>query len=249
MKQSLKRLARGVGRFTGTVISRPWALGTALEVEQLYKIFKRFDVDCVFDVGANEGQYVLMLRDEVGFRGPIVSFEPIPELVEKLRNKCLSDTNWHVRELALDKEAGPAEFNVSSSSTFSSLLEPDFEKIKNLGWNNQVNRKILVRKERLDSIFSELESSIGFRRPFLKLDTQGNDLSVAMGAVECLGRFVGVQSELAITRTYQEASGYCETISFFKSKGFELSSIIHNHPWQFPALIEVDAIFYRVESG
>ena len=98
MKQSLKRLARGVGRFTGTVISRPWALGTALEVEQLYKIFKRFDVDCVFDVGANEGQYVLMLRDEVGFRGPIVSFEPIPELVEKLRNKCLSDTNWHVRE-------------------------------------------------------------------------------------------------------------------------------------------------------
>ena len=44
------------------------------EVLRLRQVFGVFSIDCVFDVGANMGQYALMLRKKVGYRGLIISF-------------------------------------------------------------------------------------------------------------------------------------------------------------------------------
>ena len=65
MNQNLKWLIRKIEQITGARIAAPHALGTALEIEHLRKTFKLFNVDCVFDVGANEGQYAFMLRQDV----------------------------------------------------------------------------------------------------------------------------------------------------------------------------------------
>ena len=48
------------------------------EQQHLKKIFKYTEVDCVFDIGANYGQYAKMLRSDIKFKGLIISFEPIP---------------------------------------------------------------------------------------------------------------------------------------------------------------------------
>src|ERR1700761_8943882 len=91
------------------------------ERDHLHQFLRHFEVDCVFDVGANAGQYARMLRTEVGYQGNIISFEPIPELAGQLREQAAAESRWFVEELALDQQEGHATFNVLAGDQFSSL--------------------------------------------------------------------------------------------------------------------------------
>jgi hypothetical protein len=55
---------------------RPRKMALLFEEEHLRRFLRHFEVDCVFDVGANSGQYATMVRERAGYLGPIVSFEP-----------------------------------------------------------------------------------------------------------------------------------------------------------------------------
>jgi hypothetical protein len=50
----------------------------------------------------------------------------------------------------------------------------------------------------LDSFFADLQSKYNFRNPFLKLDTQGFDLSVIQGANAALRSICAIQTELSV---------------------------------------------------
>ena len=95
-----------------------------IEPVYLQRFFKAFDIDCVFDIGANAGQYARMLRKKVGFQGLIISFEPIPRLAEKLITESESDPLWEVHQLALSDRNGETDFNMMLDSQFSSLDFP-----------------------------------------------------------------------------------------------------------------------------
>lgn len=61
------------------------------EQEHLRRLLPYPDVDCVFDVGANVGSYGQKLRKRAGFKGRIISFEPIPWVADQLRQKAQQD--------------------------------------------------------------------------------------------------------------------------------------------------------------
>src|SRR5690349_18103875 len=44
------------------------------EQEHLKRLLSHLEIDCVFDVGANVGQYATMLRKHAGYKGRIISF-------------------------------------------------------------------------------------------------------------------------------------------------------------------------------
>ena len=46
--------------------------------------------------------------------------------------------------------------------------------------------------------FDELAATHGFKRPFLKMDTQGFDLEVLEGALPRIDRFLGLKSEVSM---------------------------------------------------
>jgi hypothetical protein len=91
------------------------------EKDHLHEFFKHFNVDCVFDVGANAGQYANMLRTELDYQGHIISFEPIPEVAQRLRATAAAERSWFVEELALDEREGQASFNVLANSARCTL--------------------------------------------------------------------------------------------------------------------------------
>ena len=50
-------------------------------------------INCVLDVGANRGQFAERLR-RLGYRGSIISFEPVPEAYEGLTPRFRNDKRW-----------------------------------------------------------------------------------------------------------------------------------------------------------
>ncbi len=218
------------------------------EWDHLRRFLAHFQVDCVFDVGGNSGQYATMLRAHAGYRGLIVSYEPIPELAEKMRIAAAHDPRWHIEEVALDATEGFADLNVYVSHSFSSLhdLSPLAE--QQFGSKVGLQRRIRVRTATLASELQKHQATLGFKRPFLKMDTQGHDVAVALGAGAHLRDFVGLQSELAIKKLYSGTPGFEEALAFYRAHGFELSALVPNNLGHFPRLLEIDCIMYRVEE-
>ena len=215
------------------------------EQGHLRRLLAHLDVDCVFDVGANTGQYAAMLRRKAAFKGRIVSFEPIPEAADEVRHNARGDSLWTVEQVALADEGGTRTFNVMAGSEFSSLSAPRNDEVGRFSEMNRPVRSIMVSTETLDEAYPRLQAQYGFRRPFLKMDTQGFDLSVLRGAQDCLSEFVGFQSELSIRRIYEEAADFRDALTYYQSLGFDLSAFVPNNAGHFPALIEIDCIMVR----
>lgn len=186
-----------------------------------------------------------MLRGPVCFDGLIVSFEPIPKLASRLRSSCSADSKWQVRELALAEEAGLRSFNVMVSDQFSSLNEPTDEEVALFSDSNRIQDRIEVQTDTLSSQFHVLQEELGFRAPFLKLDTQGSDLSILEQAPDALQKFVGLQSEVAVKRIYENSVEFSEALRRYRELGFEFSAIVPNNSGSFPALVELDIILLR----
>lgn len=212
------------------------------EQEHLRRFFRAYDIDCVFDVGANHGQYAQMIRRHAGFRGTILSFEPNPQAAAILRKAASGDPKWIIIEQALSTENGTASFNIMAGSQFSSLSEPSHADTPMFADKNQVARIVTTTTETLATAFERLQAQIGFQRPFLKLDTQGFDVKIINSSPEVLDRFVGLQSELAIKKLYAHSVDFREAISAYERHGFVLSCFVPNNAGHFPLLVETDCI-------
>lgn len=67
---------------------------------QLLKALNRFDIDLVLDVGANVGQFASELRS-VGYKGNLVSFEPLSAAHMALSEAASRDSRWAVHAQSL----------------------------------------------------------------------------------------------------------------------------------------------------
>jgi FkbM family methyltransferase len=242
----LKRiLANLAEELTGTRIMLPGQVGLVFEEEHLKRFFSCFRIDCVFDVGANEGQYADVLRDRVGYRGPIISFEPIPNIAARLRSRAATTSNWFIEEAALDSAIRPRSFNIMANNKFSSLLNPTSADSVLFKESNSITRTIDITTSTLAAYYQEYKRMLGFSRPYLKMDTQGNDVGVAKGAGDFIREFAGLQSELAIRKLYDGSDNFQDALAYYRSNGFELSAFVPNNAGHFPLLVEIDCIMYR----
>jgi FkbM family methyltransferase len=114
----VKRLARAAG----ISVTRHPAPNT-LE-RHLKDLVRLLGVNCVLDVGAHEGAYARLLRDEVGFGGHIASFEPAASNYARLVASRRGDRRWRGYRYALGREPAMATLNLYDKSQLNSLLTP-----------------------------------------------------------------------------------------------------------------------------
>jgi len=215
------------------------------EENHLRRVFAHCDVDCVFDIGANYGHYTSTLRHKVGFKGLIISFEPLPDAAKALRKKSARDPNWIIEELAVSGSDGEQTFNIMNDSQFSSLSTPRHDEADLFRYKNSVKKEILVKTESLATAYHRLEQRFRFKAPFLKMDTQGFDVEIVSRASSIVRNFVGLQSELAIKKLYQDSVDFRQAISVYEGCGFEMSAFVLNNIGHFPWLVETDCIMIR----
>lgn len=208
----------------------------------LGQLFRFLQIDCVFDVGANIGQYRDFLRDKVGFTGTIVSFEPVSRNVAILQQRSAEDPRWEIVGHALGSSRSSLPIHVMKSDQFSSFLTPDNTGVPDFDGLNEPEHIETVTVYPLDEVFPVLQQRLGFRRPYLKLDTQGFDLEVMQGGAATLRNVVAMQTEASIINIYEGMPGYMDTIRFLNERGFDISGLypISRDPGM--RLIEFDCV-------
>jgi len=193
-----------------------------LQRVQLPALFDMYGVNCVLDVGAHEGEYATRLR-EGGYRGRIVSFEPVPRAFAELERTAGDDPEWRVEQVALGRDDSTMTMN-AVPGTLSSLREPtEFgaRRYKRLRDPDPVE----VQVRRLDGMLDELLAGLEQPRPYLKLDTQGFDLDVFTGAGDRIEEFVGMQSELPLMQIYEGMPRLPEALGVYEAAGFDVAAM------------------------
>lgn len=208
------------------------------------RLLRRLGVDCVFDVGANVGQYAIELRN-LGYDGLIFSFEPDPRPFATLEARAAADPKWHVFNRALGREAGSATFNLMTISLFNSFRTPSAADTALYAAPNSVERQVEVPVATLAEELAVLQARHGFARPFLKMDTQGFDAEVFAGAAPVHGRLVAIQSEISVKKLYDGVPDWREQIARYEAAGFELAGLYAVNP-RMDELIEFDCYMVRV---
>ncbi len=170
--------------------------------------------DCILDVGASDGSFAKEVR-ELGYRGRIISFEPLDKWHEKLCSAAHYDPLWHVRKTALGDHSGSINLNVSDNLYFSSTLpieESTVATLPSAGYTE--SREVPLC--RIDDL------SLEAQRVFIKVDVQGAERAVLDGANHVMGRTVGILIELSSERIYKGQSLDLEMIEYLRERNFSL---------------------------
>lgn len=246
MKESLiNKLMDFYRKFRNTRLIDMRELYKYWEEEHLKKIFNEYEIDCVFDVGANLGQYAQMLRKNTNYKGLIISFEPIPMAAKILNEKAKDDPNWIIVDHALSSFCGQQTLNIMQGSQFSSLSTPDHNEVGIFKSHNKIVESVDVVTETLESAYTRLKKSHNFSKPFLKLDTQGFDVKIINSSKSTMLEFIGLQSELAVKKIYQHSIDFRDAITAYQDCGFVLSAFVPNNEGHFPLMVETDCIMIR----
>jgi FkbM family methyltransferase len=206
-------------------------------------LMRNHGIDLVLDVGANKGQFGSSLRKEIGYRGRIVSFEPLSEAFADLRRIATGDAAWSCHNFALGEETGSATINISANSHSSSLL-PVNERTLEIEPSVAYVGREPVKLRRLDDVFAEVVRP--GETPYLKIDTQGYETKVLRGGLNVLERFRLIQLETSFFPVYKDEPLIGEVIQFLAALGFRVISF--EPGWEDPRtgeMLQADLIFAR----
>jgi len=171
-------------------------------------------VELVVDVGANTGQFGQSLR-AVGYKGEIVSFEPMQVAFAELETNSGDDARWQVRKLALGGTAGELEINIAANSYSSSLLPMEQAHL------DAAPESAIVGTETVKVSTLDREFASETRKSLLKIDTQGYEGEVldGLGAFEpCVD---AIAIELSFVELYSGQPLYAQMFERLTAMGFE----------------------------
>jgi len=205
-------------------------------------LLKSNEISLILDVGANAGQTAQKFL-KLGFRGRILSFEPIPSAFKELKKRCSKFKNWTAIEAAIGSEIGEVDVFVAGNIESSSVLKM-LDTHKKAAPNSVGTQ---VQKVKLQTLNSYYNSSI---KPtdqiFLKLDVQGYEPQVLQGAENILHLVKVLQIELSLIPLYDSAPDYKKVIQILEEKGFQLFSLWPGFADPITGqLYQMDGIFIR----
>jgi len=241
----MKSLVKTALNRFGFEITRVGGLNTGFS-EHLRNVLRAKSIDCVIDVGANSGQYGAELR-KLGFKGFIVSFEPVKKVFLELERHAKSDDKWLCYNFALGDVEAKKPINVYGSTVFSSFLEAN-DYSKNI-WSSLNNVDVEnVDVIRLDDLFSEIVEKSGGENFYLKMDTQGFDKNVFEGALGSLDRIRAMQSELSLISVYSGMPDAYDVLKLFHENDYHISGMYPINRDKSLAVIEYDCVLVKVAT-
>lgn len=200
-------------------------------------------VDVLLDVGANVGQFARAIRG-AGYRGRIVSFEPLQQAHAELMVASHQDDDWQVApRVAIGAQQGEVDINIAGNSFSSSILGmlPDHERVAPDSSPVGVEHVPLAPLDiAARSYLREHDVS------FIKIDTQGYEDRVLDGATDILATAAGLHVEVSFVPLYEGQPLFDEIVERARNSGFRIWNI---WPGIFDPesgrMLQADATFFR----
>lgn len=238
---NIKKIIKKIFNYFGLSIQKKSVLND--RDLQLISTLNYLNINLLLDIGANIGQFAEVTRQE-GYKGKIVSIEPLSTAHHVLIKKAQKDSNWNVLErTAIGAMDGIIEINISENSVSSSIL-PILDAHTKVEKTSKYTSSEKVQLKKLDSIansFIDKNSKL-----FIKIDTQGYEWDVLLGAEKTLRISRGVLLELSLVNLYQGQVLYDQILDFMKKNNFSLWAVLPNFTNQLNGqMLQIDAIFVR----
>lgn len=190
--------------------------------EKLVRFLNQNDIDVLFDVGANSGQFAQKVR-AAGFSGKIISVEPLSVAHKEVVRKSKADPNWEVApRCALGSSDTVKTINIARNSVSSSILGMKDLHREVSPASEYVGREDIPVKRFDDLAAAYLSSDDKF---FIKIDTQGYEKHVVEGADAYVAKASGILCELSLEELYEGQEDWLEMISYITSLNFEVWSL------------------------
>lgn len=241
MKKILKNIIKDTFRYAGLDIHTY----TPPQPPYLYRLLDLYQVDTIFDIGANIGQSGKYFRN-IGFQNKIVSFEPIKYLFEKLEAISMEDPLWFTENMALGNTPGNVNINVSGGHAGASSILEMTENVKVNAPTQGVVRSEKITLQTLDSMMRKYYPEGD--RCFLKIDVQGYEKNVLEGGLNTLNRVVGLKIEMSLVNNYKDEVLFLDMLPYLYNQGFRLVALEKGwHNKDNMELYQVDGILFRTE--
>jgi FkbM family methyltransferase len=204
-----------------------------------YRSIRDAGVKTVLDVGAGTGQYAAGLR-AAGYKRRIVSFEPLMTAFAELEARVAEDEGWELHRVALGDNDEVAVLNVASNLASSSLLQMRAEHHAGAPDVTMTGTET-TPVARLDTFDLKIEPPA-----MLKLDVQGYEDRVLVGAENTLRHVALIECELSLDQLYEGQPTFRQMIDLLGDRGFQ---IIDLDPFFYDKtdgrVLSVDAMFRR----
>jgi FkbM family methyltransferase len=224
-------------------LANPLPVEVAGHRQLLRAVLESRGINCVIDVGAHTGGYATELR-EAGYRGEIVSIEPVAASFETLAARAEGDSHWRPHRMALGRAEGREAMHVARESNFSSFLPANHFSREWFG-GSAIDHDEEVDVRRLDAVFETLVGHVTEPRVLLKTDTQGWDLEVLEGASGCIGRVDALQIELSVRAIYEGSVPWIEALGRLDELGFRPSHFTTVGRDSSLGIVELDCLLVR----
>ncbi len=208
------------------------------------KMLEHFNIETVFDIGANSGLYAKELRDDLSYSKRILSFEPLSSEFRELEKNAINDTNWEVFNFAIGDIDERLKINIAGNSFSSSILEMLPAHQSHAPESNYIGHEEIEVKK-LDSIFSNLCKKK--QNVYMKIDTQGFEAKVLKGAENSLPHIDTIQMEMSLVPLYEGELLFNDLYLLMINYGYSLINIEPGfRDIESGQVLQVDGIFHRL---
>jgi FkbM family methyltransferase len=178
------------------------------------------DIRTVLDVGAHDGEFAATIR-KVLPEATVHSFEPLPDIFQRLRSRNRGDRRFHAWNLAIGDQTGSFTMHVKNFPATSSLL-PAGSLGKHFPHLTTINTQP-VTVTTLDTWSQEVALHDGL---LLKADVQGFEGHVLRGASRLLERSPVLLLEVSFEPLYAGQPLFEEIASWLAERGYRLQGMV-----------------------
>ena len=211
--------------------------------KNLIKSINHFNINSILDVGANKGQFALKLIEN-GFKGDILSFEPLSLEHKKLVEYSQKIGNWHIaKKCALGNKNSKKKFYITGNRESSSLLKI-LPKHTQLRPDSRIIATEVVEIKKLENFKKQIKKYK--KNLLLKIDTQGSEIDVLSGSGKMINDLKCLFIEVSLVHLYENQTLWLDIIKYLKDFKFEVWSVdqlLRNN--KTGQTYQLDIFFYR----